>query len=105
MQRALPLNNNPGVVILVVVFLIGAAFFAIGTVMVRRERRPRPASPPPQPADAAPFDYFARIDELLERGDAAGIRELEAMRDRNDDPGVRDAADAALMVIRARNPA
>lgn len=100
MQRALPLTSNPGAAILVVVFLIGAIFFAIGTLLVRRERFVQQA--PPQPVQAGPVDYFARIDELLTLGNAASVRELEALRDRNEDAEVRDAADAALMVIASR---
>ena len=92
-------SNNPGAAILIVVFLVGAFFFALGTALVRRERS-RVAAPQPEPAGAAVT--FEDIDTLLARGDAASVRELERLRDSGADPAIRDAADAALMVIGSR---
>jgi hypothetical protein len=92
--------NNPGAGILIVVFLVGAVFFAVGTALVRRERVVHQA--PQSPSVPVEVDYFVRIDELLTRGDAASVKELEALRDRNANPEIRDAADAALMVIASR---
>lgn len=96
-QRRL-FSSNSGTTILLVVFLVGALLFALGTMLVRRERDTQQA-PPSGPVEV---DYFARIDELLTRGDAASVKELEALRDRDADADVRDAADAALMVIASR---
>ena len=89
------LSNNSGATILLVVFLVGALFFALGTVLVRRERRAQPA---PQRAT----ESLERIDELLIAGDATSIRELERLRDSAGSADIRDAAEDALIVISSR---
>ena len=75
--------NNPGALVLLVVFSIGAAFFAAGTALVRHER-------------------LGRIDVLLQTGDEASVRELEELRDRGPSKAIRDAAEDALLVIATR---
>ena len=89
------LSNNSGATILVVVFLVGALLFALGTVLVRRECRAEPA---PQRAP----ESFERIDDLLTLGDATSVRELERLRDSAESADVRDAAADALIVIASR---
>lgn len=86
------LSNNSGATILVVVFLVGALLFALGTVLVRR------AEPAPQRAP----ESFERIDDLLTLGDATSVRELERLRDSAESADVRDAAADALIVIASR---
>lgn len=90
--------NSPGTIILIAVFLAGAVLFATGTAMLRRQR----LRVQPMPAAAEPPDPYARIEELLAAADAPSIRELERMRDSDASPEIRDAADAALMVIGSR---
>jgi len=87
-------------VILLVVFLIGALFFVAGSLLVRRERLAKTTPAPMQ--TSVPAQPFERIDALLERGDAQSVLELERLRAGTNDPQVRDAADDALTVIRAR---
>jgi hypothetical protein len=89
------LSNNSGATILLVVFLVGALFFALGTVLVRRERR---AGPAPQRAS----ESFERIDHLLTLGDATSVHELERLRDSARSTEIRDAAEDALIVISSR---
>lgn len=90
------LSSNSGATILLVVFLVGALLFALGTVLVRRERRSAPPTPMRIP------ESLERIDRLLTVGDATSIRELERLRDSAQSEEIRDAADAALMVIASR---
>lgn len=89
------LSNNSGATILLVVFLVGALFFALGTVLVRRERREKPAP------ERAP-ESFERIDQLLVAGDATSVRELERLRATAESTEVREAAEDALIVIASR---
>jgi hypothetical protein len=81
-QRNL-LSSNPGALVLIVVFCIGAIFFAIGSFIIRRER-------------------IERVEALLAIGDDASVRELTALRDRAASQRLRDAADDALLVIASR---
>jgi hypothetical protein len=77
--------------------------FALGTALVRRERRTEPA--PPRVPHRAPLrapESFERIDQLLSLGDAPSVRELERLRDSAQSEEIRDAAEAALMVIASR---
>jgi hypothetical protein len=96
-------SNNPGTAILLVVFLVGASFFALGTLLVRRDRLrqqlPKP-TPAPEPQRATPS--FEAIDALLVRADASSIRELERLRDSDASPEIRGAAEDALIVIGSR---
>jgi hypothetical protein len=96
-------SNNPGTAILLVVFLVGASFFALGTLLVRRDRlrgeSPQHA-PAREPQRATPS--FEDIDALLVRADAQSIRELERLRDSDASPEIRGAAEDALIVIASR---
>ncbi len=97
------LSSNSGTTILLVVFLAGALLFALGTALVRRERRTEPAPlRVPQRAPLRAPESFERIDQLLSLGDAPSARELERLRDSAQSEEIRDAAEAALMVIASR---
>jgi len=92
------LLNNPGAVILLVVFLIGAAMFAVGTWLVRRGRA---VHEPAQPAETQE-QRLELVERLAMVGQPWCIDELRVIREKDPDPLVRDAADAALMVIASR---
>lgn len=91
MARPISLSNNPLAVILAVLFLVGAVLYFAGALIVRRT--------------AARQEIEIRID-MVERlmlvGQPWCIEDLERMRTEDADARVRDAADAALMVIAAR---
>jgi hypothetical protein len=89
------LSNNSGATILLVVFVVGALFFALGTVLVRRERRAGPAP------ERAP-ESLERIDQLLTAGDATSVAELRRLRDSAQSADIRGAAEDALIVISSR---
>ncbi len=128
-------SSNPGYLILLVVFAIGACFFALGTWLVRRESAAARATATPQPPrqEAAEYpsrellavvaqpagDAWARelggfngpVDEptrmdMIERLAIVGqpwcVLALVQARAEDDDAQIREAADAALLVIGAR---
>ncbi len=78
---------------------MGAIFFAVGTLLVRRERLAR--------EDATPVfsqeDRFDTIERLVIVGQPWCVDELRAIRDKDPDPLVRDAAESALLVIASRS--
>jgi hypothetical protein len=92
------LQNNPGATILLVVFLVGALFFALGTVLVRRERAVREPAQPPETQE----QRLELVERLTMVGQPWCVDELRVIREKDPDPLVRDAADAALMVIGSR---
>jgi len=102
------LSSSSGGFVILVVFLIGALLFAIGTVLARRER-PRREEPVDeslviaQPGSVA--DRLEMIERLVMVGQPWCVDELRALLERERDPLVRDAAEAALMVIGSRGPA
>ena len=91
-------SNRTGLILLVAIFVLGAILFAIGTLLVRRERV--------TPEGAAPIlsqeDRLDMIERLVMVGQPWCVEELRAMLNTDPDPLVRDAADAALLVIGAR---
>lgn len=101
----MPSNNNSGTLFFFAILLIGAIVFIIGT-MLRREREAQR-----QPVvEAAPvahpeLDVETRLD-LVERLAMVGqqwcVQQLNTIRDTDPDASVREAADAALLVIGAR---
>ena len=105
-QRTL-LSTNPLANILLALFLVGAIVFVIGA-MLSRERRAHAveAEPVAPKVHAEPtLDVADRID-LVERlvmvGQPWCIEQLDTLRREDPDESVREAADAALMVIGSR---
>lgn len=108
MQRTLLSSNALGNVLLAV-FIVGALVFVLGTMLAReREARAVEAQPaPPAQTKAEPvLDVAGRLD-LIERlvmvGQPWCIEQLDTIRRDDPDESVREAADAALMVIGSRN--
>jgi hypothetical protein len=107
-QRTL-LPSNPLALFLVVLFIAGAIIFVIGTMLTReRQARAIEAQHASRPSQAEPaLDVAGRID-LVERlvmvGQPWCIEQLDTIRREDPDESVREAADAALMVIGARGP-
>lgn len=105
MQRTL-LSSNPLAVILVGLFIVGAIVFVIGTMLTREQQARAIEAQPAAQAEAEPaLDVPGRID-LIERLVMVGhpwcIEQLDAIRREDPDESVREAADAALMIIGAR---
>ena len=107
MQRTL-LSSSALANVLLAVFIVGALVFVLGT-MLSRERQARaieaqPAAPPETKAEPV-LDVTARMD-LVERlvmvGQPWCIEQLDTLRREDPDESVREAADAALMVIGSR---
>ncbi len=80
--------------------MVGAIFFAVGTLLVRRERLAREEEPA---AVLSVEDRLDMIERLVIVGQPWCVDELRGIRDRDPDPLVRDAADAALLVIGSRS--
>ncbi len=108
-QRTL-LSSNPLALTLVALFIVGAIVFVIGT-MLSREREARVIQAQPvavqtvqTPAEPV-LDVSGRMD-LIERlvmvGQPWCTEQLITIRNEDPDDSVREAADAALMVIGAR---
>ena len=87
------LSNNPGLLALVVVFIAGALLFALGTFMVRREKQAQ------TPTVLLRLDQIERL-ALVGQPWCVEQLEREFLTDRDVD--VRNAAEDALVVIRAR---
>jgi hypothetical protein len=94
-------SSNPGTAILLVVFLVGALIFALGTLLVRRERL-RKDAPQPSVEPVKTVDPYERIEALLTLSDASSVRELERLRDSGATSEIRAAAEDALIVIASR---
>lgn len=77
--------NNSGTIFLLVVFVIGAICFAAGTWLVRRTD-------------------VGFVEDLLRKGDAESVRQLEELRDSAPEPKIREAAEDALLIIGSRAP-
>ncbi len=107
MQRTL-LSSNALANVFLALFLVGALLFVLGT-MLRREREARTIEAQPPAARTQPepvLDVAGRLD-LIERlvmvGQPWCIEQLDTIRREDPEESVREAADAALMVIGARN--
>ena len=87
------LSNNPGLLALVVVFIAGALLFALGTFMVRREKQAQ------TPTVLLRLD---QIERLALVGQPWCVEQLEREFVTDRDVDVRNAAEDALVVIRAR---
>lgn len=98
--RTLPSSSNTGLLVFLVVFALGAVFFAIGTLLVRIQ-------PPHATSEISELqvDLETRLD-MIERLALVGqpwcVEELVSLLRAERDPLVRDAAEAALVVIHAR---
>ena len=92
-------SNRASLILLVAVFVAGAILFAIGTLLVRREREAVVAEPA---LVLSQEDRLDMIERLVIVGQPWCVEELRSLREGDPDPFVRDAADAALIVIAAR---
>jgi hypothetical protein len=107
-QRTL-LSTNPLALTLVALFIVGAIVFVIGTMLSREREAPvieaQPATTSQTQAEPT-LDVAGRMD-LIERlvivGQPWCIEQLETLRREDPEESVREAADAALMVIGARS--
>jgi len=106
-QRTL-LSSNALANVLLALFIVGALVFVLGTMLAReREARTIEAQPAPSPETKAEpaLDVGGRLD-LIERlvmvGQPWCIEQLDTLRRDDPDESVREAADAALMVIGSR---
>lgn len=105
MQRTL-LSSNALTLTLVAVFIIGAILFVIGTMIARERQAHTIEAKPVNESQAEPkLDVAARMD-MVERLAMVGqpwcVDQLDKIRREDPDESVREAADAALMVIGAR---
>ncbi len=94
------LSNNPAALVFLGVFGVGTLFFALGTLLVRWQRRV-PATIPgvsDVPLEVR-LDYVERLAIV---GAAWCIAELETLCVRDPDAELREAAAAAIVVIRSR---
>ena len=94
------LSNNPAALVFLGVFGVGTLFFALGTVLVRWQQHAPPTAPamPELPLDVR-MDYVERLAIV---GAGWCVAELETLRASDPDPVLRDAAAAAIVVIRSR---
>ena len=105
-QRTL-LSSNALANVLLAVFIVGALVFVLGTMLAReREAHVIESQPAAVETQAEPaLDVAGRID-LVERlvmvGQPWCIEQLDTIRREDPDESVREAADAALMVIGSR---
>jgi Flp pilus assembly protein TadB len=91
-------SNRTGLIFFVAVFVLGAILFALGTLLVRRERLARKAASQSMSQE----DRLDMIERLVMVGQPWCVDELRAILNNDADPVVRDAADAALLVIGSR---
>lgn len=92
-------SNRAGLIFLVAIFVAGAIFFALGTLLVRRERLAREEE---SAAMLSVEDRLDMIERLVIVGQPWCIDELRNITNADPDPLVRDAAEAALLVIGSR---
>ena len=105
-QRTL-LSNNPLAVLFVALLIAGAVLFLIGSMFVREREARQAQTQPVAETSAEPLvDVATRID-MVERlamvGQSWCIEQLDKIRNEDPDELVREAADAALMVIASRS--
>lgn len=112
------LSNNAGTLVLVAAFVLGAVLFAMGTLLVRRERaatsadeaaaEPALAHVPWTAELAGTNEVIARdlrvdmIERLAMIGEPWCVELLERACAQDPDVAVRDAAERALIVVAAR---
>jgi hypothetical protein len=100
------LSTNPGALLFAVLIVAGAILYVIGTLL-RRERvaRVKDAQHSAQIPTEAVSDVATRID-MVERLAMVGqpwcVDQLAKIRDEDPNDSVRDAAEAALIVIASR---
>ncbi|MGB6985049.1 MAG: hypothetical protein WBD74_03635 [Candidatus Aquilonibacter sp.] len=94
-------SNRAGLILLVAIFVLGAILFALGTLLVRRERFAREDSTPILSQE----DRLDMIERLVIVGQPWCVDELRKIISTDPNPLVRDAADAALLVIGSRGSA
>ncbi|HEX8805996.1 MAG TPA: hypothetical protein VF741_03560 [Candidatus Aquilonibacter sp.] len=92
------MHSNSAGLIYLALFVAGAMLFVLGTLRVRRERARREAVP----ATLRREDRLDTIERLAIVGQPWCIDELRAICEKDPDPVVREAADAALIVVGAR---
>ena len=100
------LSNNPVSLVLIIIGIAGAILFIIGTLIARERKAHVAEIPAPTPVSTQPaVDVETRLD-LIERlvivGQSWCVDQLNTIRDTDPDESVREAADAALMVIGSR---
>ena len=95
------LSNNPAALVFLGVFGVGTLFFVLGSVLVRMQQRARqtPSNIPELSLDVR-LDYIERLAIV---GAPWCLAELETVHASDPDPTVRDAAAAAIVVIRSRS--
>ena len=100
------LSTNPGTVLFAVLIIAGAMLYVIGT-MLRRETTARVEDA--RAAAQAPAESIADVEtriDMVERLAMVGqpwcVDQLAKIRDEDPDDSVREAANAALMVIGSR---
>jgi hypothetical protein len=89
-------SNRAGHIFFVALFVAGAILFAIGTLLVRRDRLVREQEAIPT------ADRLDMIERLVMVGQPWCIDELRKIAGNDPDAIVRDAAEAAVMVIGSR---
>jgi hypothetical protein len=90
-------SNRAGLIFLVALFVAGAILFAIGTLLVRRARLEGEDEP-----QMHQEDRLDTIERLAIVGQPWCVDELRKIVSNDPDPVVREAADAALLVIGSR---
>ena len=85
------LQNNPLAVILAVLLLVGAVLWIVGAMVVRKVDQ------------QAEIDYrLDMVERLMLVGQPWCVTDLEKIRTEDTDERIREAADAALLVISSR---
>ena len=93
-------SNRAELIFLLAVFVAGAIIFAIGTLLVRRDRAAQEEATPVL-SDRA--DRLEMIERLAMVGQPWCVDELRKVIATDADPIVRTAAEDALLVIGARS--
>jgi hypothetical protein len=90
-------SNRTWLIFVVALFVLGAISYALGTLMLRRERRLQE-----EPLVLNQEDRLDMIERLVMVGRPWCVDELRTILNNDPDQAVRDAADAALLVIGSR---
>jgi hypothetical protein len=89
-------SNRAGLIFFVALFIAGAILFAIGTLLIRRDRSVREQEAMPS------VDRLEMIERLVMVDQPWCVDELHRIATSDSDPVVREAAEAALLVIGSR---